>query len=451
MAGGTWTAQDKKIPGVYINTQAEKTVEIKVGSKGIVAIAEPLNWGNPGVIQEITPGEDLTPYIGYDISNSNAMFLREMMKGSDTTDGPNKILLYRPTGTSGVKATVTVGALTVTAKYTGTRGNDLSVIIAANPGGGYDIDTVIDGAVVDSQNVTNLSSLVSNDWVDFSGSGTTITATAGSALTGGVNPTVASSDYASFLTALEPFAFDILAYDGSDATTIAAMIAFIKRINTETGRRAQCVMAGATAEAADSELVIAIMNGVTLEDGTVLTAGQAVWWLAGVEAGAKYNQSLTYAMYPGAVRSTSLYSDAQAIAATEAGGCCFVENYGDVVLCTDINTKVTAASAVDAEFKKNRVMRVLMQFCNDTHYEYSKYYIGKVSNIDNVGLSLLRGWAIGYLAAMEGNQGIRNFSPEDVVVFAGEAIDSAVVQVWLQPVDSIEKIYATVTVVPNVR
>ena len=72
-----------------------------MGSRGIVAIAEQLSWGPTGVVQEIIPGEDLRPYIGYDITNAKAMFLREMMKGSDTTAGPSNILLYRPAGTSG--------------------------------------------------------------------------------------------------------------------------------------------------------------------------------------------------------------------------------------------------------------------------------------------------------------------------------------------------------------
>ena len=88
MAGGTWMSQNKVQPGVYINTKSSGNLSASVGEKGVVAIAEPLSWGPCEVIQTIIPGEDLTPYIGYDVTSEKAMFLREMMKGSDTTPGP---------------------------------------------------------------------------------------------------------------------------------------------------------------------------------------------------------------------------------------------------------------------------------------------------------------------------------------------------------------------------
>ena len=88
MAGGTWTSQNKVQPGVYINTKSQGNLPVSIGEKGIVAIAEPLSWGPSGVIQEIIPGEDLRPYIGYDVTSERSLFLNEMMKGSDTTPGP---------------------------------------------------------------------------------------------------------------------------------------------------------------------------------------------------------------------------------------------------------------------------------------------------------------------------------------------------------------------------
>lgn len=115
MAGGTWTNQNKVQPGVYINVKSKGNINTNVGNKGIVAIAEPLSWGPVETIKEILPGEDLRPYIGYDITSPKALFLREMMKGSDVSAGPSKILLYRPKGSGGKKATVTSGALTITA------------------------------------------------------------------------------------------------------------------------------------------------------------------------------------------------------------------------------------------------------------------------------------------------------------------------------------------------
>ena len=449
MAGGNWASQNKILPGVYINVQSRESVAVAAGERGIVAIAKALKWGASGVVQEITPGEDLTPYIGYDITSSEAIFLREMMKGSDVTTAPNKILLYRLEGTSGAEASATVGSLTATALYEGTRGNDLSIIIAADPDDPttYEIRTVIDGATVDSQIFTALSEIVDNAWIDFSASGTTITETSGTSLTGGVDPTIAATDYADFLEAREPFEFDIVIYDGSTATVISAFTQFVNRMNDTVGRKCQAVMSLGSGTA-NNKYVIDVKNGVTLSDGTNLTAEQATYWVGGTEAGAKYNQSLTYAQYPGAMSAYPKLSDSEAEAAISAGKLAFIDTFGVTKVCMDINSKTSTTPKEGAEFKKNRVIRVINQFCNDLYKEFAANYIGKVDNNDR-GRSLLRGWIVGYLNEMQSNNGIQNFTAEDVTVSPGNTIDSVLVTVAIQPVDAIERIYVTVTVTAN--
>ena len=405
-----------------------------------------LNWGASGV-QTITAGEDVTPYIGYDITSANALFIREMLKGSDTTSAPKKILLYR-LGTGGTKATATIGDLAVTAKYVGTRGNDISVAISADPDTtSYDVTTIVDGSIVDKQTITALDNLVSNAWVDFSGTGSTVTTSTGTALTTGANPTVTNTDYANFLTAIEPYYFDVLIYDGTEATVQNAFTAFITRMNDAVGRKCQLVLSG-DSTVANSKYVIVVNNGVKLNDGTSIPAQKAVYWVGGVEAGANYNQSLTYAQYPNAVEANPKMSDTQLQTAVENGLLVFSDDFGIVKICTDINSKKTVTVTEGAEFKKNRVMRVIMQFCNDTYEHFSKYFIGKVDNNDS-GRSLLRQWIIGYLNEMQANNGVQNFSAEDVTIAQGDAVDSVIVNVALTPVDSIERIYVSVTVSPN--
>ena len=147
MAGGNFTSQNKVLPGVYINVKSKESININIGERGTVAIGKALNWGVLGTVQTITAGEDLTPYIGCDITGADALFIREMLKGSDSTSAPTKILLYR-LGTGGTQASATIGALTVTALYAGTRGNDISVAVSADPDneGSYDVTTIVDGA-----------------------------------------------------------------------------------------------------------------------------------------------------------------------------------------------------------------------------------------------------------------------------------------------------------------
>jgi hypothetical protein len=450
MAGGTFTGYNKVLPGVYINVQSREAISVSAGERGTVAIGKALSWGASGEVVSITPGEPLEPYIGYDITNENALFLREMMKGSDVTSAPNKILLYRLPGTGGVAATAAAGSLSIEAKYEGVRGNDISIMISADPDNAslYTIQTIVDGSPVDSQTFTELSQIVSNDWVNFSTSGAEISTTAGTALTGGTDPTVATADYAAFLTAIEPYQFDIIAYDGSESTVIAAFTQFVNRMNESVGLKCQAVMSLGDNVSGNNKYVIDVKNGVTLSDGTELSATQAVWWVAGSEAGARYNQSLTYAQYPGAVSANPKLTDAQAEAAINAGKLCFVDTFGIVKVCTDINSKTTVTPKEGAEFKKNRVMRVINQFCNDLYEEFSANYIGKVDNNDT-GRSLLRGWIVGYLNGMQSNNGIQNFVADDVTVAQGQTIDSVIVNVAIQPVDAIEKIYCTVTVTAN--
>ena len=448
MAGGTFTSMNKIIPGVYINTKSSGGAPVSIGDKGIVAIAKALSWGPTGVISEYIPGEDPTPLIGYDITSDDALFLREMLKGSDTTSGPKKILLYRLTGTAGVKATATVGALTATAKYTGKRGNDITIIIAQDVDDTdlYHITTVLSGDIVDKQSVKNLSNLTANAWVDFTGTGTTITTTAGTALTTGADPTISTSDYSAFLTALEPFQFDIVAYDGSDSTVVTALTSFVQRMANTLGKKCQGVVGDAAG--VNTEWMINVANGVKLSDGTALTAQQAVWWVAGSEAGAQYNQSLTYAQYPGAAEANAKLTNAQIEAAILAGKLVFIDEFDTVKVCTDIDSLTTYTPEKGQEFSKNRVMRTLNQICNDVYKQGTTYFIGKVNN-DATGRNLLKGWIVGYLNEIQANSGIQNFTAEDVEVLPGNTIDSVIVNIWIQPVDSIEKIYVTVTVSVN--
>lgn len=447
MAGGIWTSQNKVLPGVYINVKSQPNVTANVGDKGVVAIAKALSWGALGAVQEITPGQDVTAAIGYGIGTEQALFLREMMRGTDVTACPRKILLYRYAGTGGVKATATIGNLTATALYEGVRGNDITVAVIADPdnAGVYDVQTIVDGAVIDVQAVTAIAGLTANAWVTFSGSGT-ITANAGAALTGGVDPTVAVADDSAFLSAIEPYTFDIIAYDGSTTTVIDAYVAFVKRMNESIGRKCQLVIGNYPGN--NSEYVISTQNGVVLADGTTLDDKGVVWWLAGAEAGAQYYQSLTYAQYPGAVSANPKLTDDAVAAAIAAGQVVFVDDFGVVKVCSDINSLTTVTTTKGAEFKKNRVMRVIMQFCNDVYEHFSLYFIGKVDNNES-GRALLRAWIIGYLNEMQGNNGIQNFAAEDVEVLPGNEIDSVLVNVALQPVDSIEKVYMLVTVSVN--
>lgn len=446
MAGGNWSTQNKIRPGVYINFDSETQLGLTVGQRGVVAICEPMSWGAVGEIMEINAGVDTTPYCGYPIYSPQALFLNEIFKGTDRTDPPYKVLLYRPTATSSAKATVTSGNLTATALYPGVRGNDITIIVVedVDDEGTFTVQTVVDGAIVDEQTGANVSDLKANAWVEFSGTGA-LAATAGSPLANGADGTVAAAAYTTFLTALEAYNFDILIYDGTDPTTMAAMQNFVDRLVSNEGMYCQLVAANMTNP--DDRFCINVNVGsIVLDDGTTITPQQACWWVGGAEAGAQYNQSLTYAQYPHAVDVTPRMTGAEIEAAILAGQLTLVPYDGAVKVETDIDSLVTYTSTISKVYRKNRIIRLCNTIANDIYQQFSESFIGVVNNND-AGRALFKSVIVGYLLTIQNNQGIQNFDPEnDVEVLPGNDIDSIVINLAIQAVDAVEKIYMTITV-----
>lgn len=195
----------------------------------------------------------------------------------------------------------------------------------------------------------------------------------------------------------------------------------------------------------NSRFVINNETGVTLSDGTELTAQQVCWWLGGAQAGAQYNQSLTYAAYPDAVAVDPVLTNSQIIAAINAGQIVLIAENGQVKIETDINSLTTFTPEIGKVYRKNRVMRLCNTIANDIYQQFAANYIGIVNNND-AGRSQFRAAIVGYMVNLQGEQAIQNFSSDDVEVLPGNDIDSIVVNLAIQAVDSTEKIYMTVTV-----
>ena len=444
MAGGTWTSQNKVRPGVYIRFTSADTLGLTVGERGVVTICEPLNWGPQGQVLTITPTMDTTNYTGYPITDSHNLFLQQIFAGSNRTAGPTSVLLYNPAASGAAEATATVSPLTATALYPGTRGNDITIIVDAltEPESAFMVYTVVDGDIVDQQQVTTCEQLVANDWVTFSGTGAPAE-TAGTPLTGGTNGTPDSGDYADYLTAIEPYKFDIMIYDGTDAPTMQAMQTFIQRMADDNGMYSQLVMANATNP--DSRFVINVMSGYTLSDGTAITMQQACWWVGGAEAGAKYNQSLTYASIPGAVSVTPMMTGTQYETALQSGQFVLFADDGVVKVEQDINSLTTYTTDISQIYHKNRTMRLCNTIANDVYAQFSNNFIGVVNN-NAAGRAQFQSAIVGYLLDIQANQGIQNFTAEDVEVLPGTDSDAILVNIALQVVDSVEKIYMTIEV-----
>ncbi|WP_068786617.1 phage tail sheath family protein [Paenibacillus phocaensis] len=437
MAGGTWTSQNKVRPGVYVNTVSEPKALGAVGERGVVALALSLPWGPEKQIVTVEAGADTMDVLGFDINDPALLLVRESLKRAKT------LLLYRLN--SGDKATANAGDLTATAKYSGTRGNAISVVVQANidDPDKFDVKTLVSGVVVDSQTVTAISELAANGWVTWSGNGD-LTATAGVNFTGGTDGAVTNADHTAFLTALELLDFNTVGLTVDDTTLKPLYTAFVRRLREDEGKKVQAVVPNY--QAADYEGVISVKNGVVLSDGTTLTAGQAVAWVAGATAGATVSQALTYTAYDDAVDVSPRYTNSQIEAALLSGEFVFTPSNGRAIVEQDINTLHSFTPEKGKQFRKNRVLRVLDGIANDLKTTFENFYLGKVDNNAD-GRNLLKSEIIAYMNTLQAINAIQNFDAQtDVTLVAGNESDAVYAEIGAQPVDAIEKIYMKVRV-----
>ena len=437
IGGGTFTLQNKVLPGAYINTVATGG-GVTTGTRGVATLPLVLKWGEEGKNIRMDAGDfakNALTVFGYDATSPELLLIREAFKRAKT------LLIYR-VNTGGTKATKTVGGITATAKYPGTRGNDIKVAVLTNPDGGFDVVTYLDGVEMDNQTVTAISGLAANDYVVFSGTGD-ISAAAAAALTGGTDGTASGTTYSAYLTAVEVENFNVIGYPGDDTNTKALFVSFVKRLREDEGKKIVCVLAE---QAADYEGVINVKNGVILEDGTTLTAAQAVAWVTGASAAAEMNQSLTNTAYDGAVDAATKYTKSQYEAAVKAGEFVFYGENQKARVLTDINSLTTFTSAKTSDFTSNRLIRVLDSWANDVARIFGASYIGLITNNDT-GQQLFKADLVSLALQYQQIEAISNFDSADITIEQGNGKRDVVVNCQLQPNDSMEKLYMTVQVV----
>lgn len=436
-AGGTFTFQNKVRSGVYVNVKSKERALGTIGERGIATLPLPLSWGPAKQIISIEAGEDPAKTLGYGIMAPELLLVREALKRAKT------LLLYRLN--EGTKATAAVAPLTITAKYGGKRGNDITISVAQNIDDStrFDVKTFVLGEEVDSQTVATAEELQANDWVEFSGTGV-LNATAGVPLAGGDDGAPTAQDYADYWSAVEVREFNAIGLTATDNTIKDAFVSFVKRQREDEGKKIQGVLENYPT--ADYEGIISVKNGVVLADGTRLTAAQAVAWVTGAEAAAEVNQSLTADAYDGAVDVEPKYTNSQIIEALKNGEFLFTGFDGKAIVEMDINTFTSFTPDKNKSFSNNQVIRVVDGLANDYYRIFSNYYLGKVPNNAD-GRNLLKAECINVSEQYQNVAAIQNFDPQtDIEVLPGIDVDAVVINQWVQPVSAVAKIYITINV-----
>lgn len=435
MAGGTWEKQNKIRPGAYINFKSKKNVTVNMGKRGIVTLPLELPWGPEKEIITIHSNDDLSKVIGINIADDSVLLIREAFKKAKT------LLLYRLN--EGTNATATLGALTINARYTGTKGNNIAIVIQNNVDNPeiFEIITMFEGNKVDKQLVKNIDDLKSNDYVEFNGAGE-LKSTAGLSLKGGNNGTVTNKDYIDYLSAIELYDFNTMGITSKDKSIKAIVTTFIKRQREREGKKVQAVLENYPE--ADYEGILSVKNGVILPNGAI-TADQAVAFVAGATAGANVNKSNTYAIYDEAIDVNKRYTNREIEDALKNGEIVFTISNGKVVIEQDINTFNSFSKDKGKEFSKNRVIRTLDSINNDIKLLWETSYIGEGDNNADCR-NLFKKDIIKYLETLQGMNAVENVIQDDVQVSQGNDKDVVVAKLVAQPIDSPEKLYMNVEV-----
>lgn len=364
LGGGYFTAQNKVIPGSYINFVGVNRITT-LSDNGTVAMALELGWGPDLTIQAIEPDtafKNAKKLFGVEYIDDSLKPIREVFVHA------KKLLLCRLNG-SGVKASCTYG----TAKYAGTVGNNLKVVIAVDVDDSdkYDVSLYLGSSLVDLQIVETAAELVDNDYIVWDKEAS-LAVTAGTSLTGGTDSTVTGTQHTSFLSALENEAYNVLCTTSTDATVQNLYVAFTKRMIEDVGVKIQTVLYN---KAADHEGIINEATSVDL-----------VPWLAGASASCPLGKTLTNFKYDGEYEITAQYTQTDLKSAIENGKIVFHKVGNDYRLLRDINSLVTLTGDKTADFKQNQTVRVINQIGNDVAIIFNTQFLGLTPMISRAAL-----------------------------------------------------------------
>jgi hypothetical protein len=432
LGGGSFTTQNKDLPGTYINFVSAASASASLSDRGIATMPLELDWGIEGEVFEVTSDDfkqDSLKIFGYAYDNEKMRGLVDLFMGAST------LYAYRLNG-GGDKASNAFA----TALYGGVRGNDLKTVIQVNADDSkkFDIITYLGTTKVDTQTVEKASELTANDYVTFKAD-VELAVTASTPLTGGTNGTVDGTAHQAYLDRIESYTYNAMGAVVTDETTKKLYVAFNKRLRDEMGIKFQVVLYNI---AADYMGVISVKNKVT-EDGW--SEASLVYWVTGAECGCEVNKSCQNKKYDGSFTVAADYTQTELKQAVKNGEFVLHKVNGDIRVLEDINTMVTTSDTCGHVFKDNQTIRVIDQLGNDDAVLFNTKYLGVVPNNASGRTSL---WSdiVKIRQELQDLGAIEDFTDSDVTVEQGDSKKAVVVTSAITVVNAMGKLYMTVTV-----
>ena len=435
LGGGTFLVQNKVLPGAYINFISVAQASATLSDRGIVTIPLAMNWGPEGKIFTVEQADFIKnsqKIFGYAYTADELKPMREIFLHAKT------VHFFR-LNSSGTKAACTYA----TAKYPGTRGNDLRIVIEENENSQteaklYDVSTFLGTVQVDQQKgISKMSDLKNNDYVDFI-STATLALTATTSLANGANGTVEDATYQTYLDKMEAYTFNAMGCPSTKSTLADLFVSYCKRLRDEVGKKFQVVT---FRNLADYEGVVSVKNGVV---GNT-ESPDLIPWVTGVIGGTAVNKSATNMTYDGEYDVDTDFTQTQLENGIKEGSFMFHRVDEAVCVLTDINSFISITDEKSSDFSSNQTIRVLDQIANDIAVLFGKKYLGKVPN-DAAGRISLWNDIVKHHTELQDIRAIENFSGENVTVEKGDTKKSVVVTDYVTPVNAMEQLYMTVYV-----
>ena len=429
LGGGNFVVQNKVLPGSYINFVSKDNGVNVFGERGTGALGLALNYGSSDI--KVVTKEDFQKnsmqIFGYEYTHEVLKSVRDFFKHSKTL-----IFANLAGGTQASNAYAK-------AKCSGTRGNDIKIVIQTNVDGNTkkDVLTYMGTSLVDSQTVTTAAELIDNDYVEFDKTAT-LTLTSGTNLANGTNGTVSGDVIQKFLSDLESYTFNAVGILVDDNDFESLLIEWTKRMRDEVGKKFQCVTA---LEWGDYEGNIYVVN--ELDGG--YDPVNIVAWVVGAAAGCEINKSLTNMKYDGEYSIKADASQSKLEEYINNGHFAFHKVNDEVRVLMDINSLTSFSDEKGKDFSDNQTIRVCDQIANDIATIFNNYYLGKVQN-DDAGRTSFWSEIVKHHETLAGLRAIEDFNSEDITVTQGDTKKSVVVTDCITPVNAMTQLYMTVVV-----
>lgn len=430
--GGTFLTQNKVLGGSYINFISKAVPTVTLLDRGIVAMGFEMDWGVDDAIFEVVESDVIKNsirFFGYDYASDKLRGVKDVFK--------NAIKVYAFKLNTGGKKSANTYA---TAKYCGTRGDSLKVVIEndIDDESNYVVSLYLDTKLIDKQVVKTASELVNNDFVDWK-TDASLQVTAGLALSGGANGTATAAEHQTFLDLLEAYPdVNAVGYVGEDSAIKALYAAYAKMMRDEIGVKLQAVL---HQYVGDSEAVINVENDAT--NGA--TKADLVYWATGVAAGTPVNASATNKRYDGEFAVDVNYTQSELEKCIKAGKWTLHKVGDEIRVLEDINSLTTVTVEKGEIFKDNQTIRIIDQIATASATVFNNKYLGKVPNNKDGRLSL---WAdiCKIHTDLQDINALENFKPEHIVVEQGDAKKSVVITESIEIVNTMVRLYMTVVV-----